>query len=376
MANKFTRYLSEFGTGLIGGLTKPKGQQSNWRHATRLFVDDNLRLSPRTKFLFYVRFEIDPAIRGLSLFTAKHQNEAGLLVKSADLPKFNFDSVTKNQYNRKKILYKQINYEAVNITMHDDSNAVVNAMWALYYGYYIADRHLPDAAYSANHLRASGTQMDNFTYGMDNKINRPFFKSVQIFTMSRRRFVGYTLINPRIKSWTHGNMDYSANEFNDNQMSLEYEAVKYTTGNVTYGSPKGFATLHYDSVPSPLSVAGGGVATLTGEGSVLDGIEQIFGDIGSGAAFSSPGGFLGTVAKSINTYKNFKGLSIEQLKSEAVNILSSPGAIEAGISTVGGIVGAVFPKSNKSEATTVAAPRTVIANAAFTGAPVTAPGEQ
>jgi hypothetical protein len=375
MANKFTRYLSEFGSGLIGGLTKPKGQQSNWRHATRLFVDDNYRLSPRTKFLYYVRFEIDNAVRGMTQFTAKHQNEAGLLVKSADLPKFNFDSVVKNQYNRKKILYKQINYDAVNITMHDDSNAVVNALWALYYGYYIADRHLPDAAYSANHLRATSTKMDNFTYGMDNKIRRPFFKSVSIFTMSRRRFVGYTLINPRIKSWSHGNMDYSASEFNESTMTLEYEAVRYTTGNVSYGNPKGFATLHYDSIPSPLSVAGGGVSTLTGEGGVLDGIQQIFGDVGSGGAFSSPGGFLGTIAKSINTYKNFKGLSIDQLKSEAVNILSSPGAIQAGISTVGGIVGAVFPKSASTETTTTASSKKVIARAAFTNAPVTPPGE-
>ena len=94
MANKFTRYLSEFGSGLIEGVTKPKGQQSNYRHATRLFVDNNLRLSPRTKFLYYVQFEIDNTVRGMSAFTAKHANEAGLLVKSADLPKFNFDSVT------------------------------------------------------------------------------------------------------------------------------------------------------------------------------------------------------------------------------------------------------------------------------------------
>lgn len=170
-------------------------------------------------------------------------------------------------------------------------------------------------------------------------------------------------------------MDYSASEFNENQMSLEYEAVKYTTGNVSYGSPKGFATLHYDSIPSPLSVAGGGVSTLTGEGGVLDGIQQIFGDIGSGGAFSSPGGFLGTVAKSINTYKNFQGLSIDQLKTEAVNILSNPGTIQAGISTVGGIVGAVFPKSNRTETTTTAQSRPVIARAAFTNAPVTAPGQ-
>jgi hypothetical protein len=359
MANKFTRYLSEFGSGLIEGITKPKGQMSDYRHATRLFIDNGLRLSPKTKFLFYVYFEMDNSVRGMSPFSAKHKNEAGLLVKSADLPKFNFESVTKNQYNRKKIVYKQINYEAVNINMHDDSNNVISAMWALYYGYYIGDRHNPNAAYESNHYRPTGTNKDNFRYGLDNDKSVDFFKSVTIYTMSRRRFVGYTLVNPRIKSWSHGGMDYSVGEFNESTMSLEYEAVRYSTGNVSVGSPKGFATLHYDTVPSPLSVAGGGVSTLTGEGGVLDGLEQIFGDVGSGAAFNTPGGFIGTLAKTVNTYKNFKSLSKDQLASEAIGILSNPRNIVAAAQSIGGVVGAVFPKSATTEATTDARQRNI-----------------
>ena len=359
MANKFTRYLSDFGSGLIEGLTKPKGQMGDYRHATRLFIDNGLRLSPKTKFLFYVYFEMDNSVRGMSPFSAKHKNEAGLLVKSADLPKFSFDSVVKNQYNRKKIIYKQISYDPVNINMHDDSNNVISAMWALYYGYYIGDRHNPNSAYESNHYRPTGTNKDNFRYGLDNDKSVDFFKSVTIYTMSRRRFVGYTLVNPRIKSWNHGGMDYSAGEFNENTMTLEYEAVRYTTGNVSVGSPKGFATLHYDTVPSPLSVAGGGVATLTGEGGVLDGLDQIFGSIGNGAAFDTPGGFLGTLAKTVNTYKNFKSLSKDQLASEAIGILSNPRNIVAAAQSIGGVVGAIFPKSASTETVTDARQRNI-----------------
>jgi hypothetical protein len=232
----------------------------------------------------------------------------------------------------------------------------------LYYGYYVGDRHNPDAAFSTNHLRKTSTNLDNFRYGLDNdRTEKNFFKSVTIYTMSRRRFVGYTLVNPKIKSWNHGSMDYAASEFNGNQMTLEYEAVKYSTGNVAGpnsiilpNNPKGFATLHYDNVPSPLSVSGGGVSTLTGEGGVLDGLEQIFGDIGSGGAFSTPGGFIGTIAKTINTYKNVKNLSKGQLAQEAINILSNPGNITAAAQRVGGVVGAIFPKSASTETTTTA----------------------
>ena len=50
MANYFTRFL----TGVGEGLLTPKGQSANWRHATKLFIDGNMRLAPRTKFNYYV----------------------------------------------------------------------------------------------------------------------------------------------------------------------------------------------------------------------------------------------------------------------------------------------------------------------------------
>jgi hypothetical protein len=285
MANYFTRFL----TGVGEGLLTPKGQSANWRHATKLFIDGNMRLAPRTKFNYYVRFEIDKNVMRVPAFSNKHHDEVGLLVKTAELPKYNFDSVVKNQYNRKKIIYKNFNYEPVNITMHDDATGVISAMWAVYYGYYIADRQLPESAYSETKYRAADTPKDNFRYGMDNDVTAGFFKSVSIYTMARRRFLGYTLINPKIKTWSHGNMDYSASEFAESTMTLEYESVKYSAGQVAYNSPKGFATLHYDSVPSPISVAGGGVATLTGEGGVLDGLEQ--NDVTAAVSFFTGAGF-------------------------------------------------------------------------------------
>ena len=357
MANYFTRFLTGVGTGL----TNPKGIVSNWQHATRLFIDDTMRLAPRTKFNYYVRFEIDPTAHGAPSFTAKHSQEVGLLVKTTDLPKFNFDTVTKNQYNRKKIVYSGINYEPITITMHDDAAGVTNAMWAVYYGYYIADRHLPTAAYNDNKYRPTKTPLDNFRYGMDNSISVPFFKSISIYTMARRRFTGYTLINPKIKSWAHGSVDYAAgSEVLESQMTLEYESVKYSAGNVAYDSPKGCATLHYDNVPSPLSVAGGGVAALTGSGGVLDGLESIFGDLANGSTFDSVGGFLGTAIASVNTYKNLKSLTKDGLKNEAINILSNPRNIATGISSIGGVVGTIFPKSSSNTETTAASGKKLV----------------
>lgn len=361
MANKFIRYLTQ---GFVGGVTNPKGNMGNWQHATRLFVDDTYRLAPRTKFLYYVRFELDKTAITSPTFVNQHADEIGYLIKTTDFPKYNFDSVVKNQYNRKKLLYKNFNYEPINMVFHDDSKGIINALWAIYYGYYLADRTLPDAAYGATAYRGQDDPRSNFRYGFDNNKSVDIFKSITIYSMSQRRFNGYTLVNPRIKSWAHSQGDYSASEFMENSMTVEYEAVRYTTGKVGFDRPKGFATLHYDTTPSPLSVAGGGVANIIGEGGVLSGIEEIFGAVGSGEAFGSLGGFLGTVISGVNTVNNFnrirsQGIS-NVLKREAVNILSSPATVRNAVSTVSGVIGAAFPRNSNNTSTTTATPKKLL----------------
>jgi hypothetical protein len=318
-----------------------------------------MRLAPRQKFQFYVNFELDKNAVRSTQFSDRHSQEIGFLVKTADLPRYSFDSIVKNQYNRKKIVYKQINYDPINLAFHDDAAGIINAMWSLYYGYYVHDRHNPRAAYDETKYRTTKTPKDNFRYGLDNQIGPPFFKAINLYTMSRRRFLGYTLINPRIKSWSHSQGDYSLSEPMEHTMQLEYEAVIYSGGRVSRNSPKGFATLHYDNLPSPLSIAGGGLSRLTGEGGVLDGLEQIFGDISSGNAFSSPGNFLSTAIKAVNTYKQGGRLNSDRLKTEALNILSSPSGIAAGSSIIGGIAGAVFPKRNSANEPTTASSKNI-----------------
>jgi hypothetical protein len=292
-----------------------------------------------------VVFDINPWAHNATAFTAKHSQEVALLCKTVELPKFNFEMVTKNQYNRKKLLYKSMNYEPVNITMHDDNTGIVNSLWAIYYAAYIQDRKLPFNAYEDLHYRNAGTSFDNYRYGLDNDKRGDFFKSISIYTMSRSRFNGYTLVNPRIQSWNHGNVDYADGGVMESAMTIQYESVQYSTGKVSTNSPKGFATLHYDVTPSPLSIQGGGSSALFGEGGVLGGIESIFGDVAGGAAFNSPAGFLGTAIKSINTYNNVKGLSKDGIARELGQIISSPAAIGGIVSTVGGLAGSIFPKN-------------------------------
>jgi hypothetical protein len=277
------------------------------------------------------------------------------------LPKYKFDTVTKNQYNRKKIFYSNFGYESLNLTFHDDSNGVMNAMYALYMSAYVQDRLNPTSAYSETKYRDPGTALDGFRYGLDKQgRTTDFIKSISIYTMSRRRFLGYTLINPKITSWSHGNGAYDEVEFNENTMQIEYEAVQYTAGAVQQNSPKGFATLYYDTVPSPLTVAGGGVPNLLGEGGVLDGLESIFGDLQSGAAFDIKNvGALATSIAAANTARNASKLSASSIAKEALNLISSPSALRNTFNSVSGLIGSTFPKNSRTT-TTVARQKSVV----------------
>jgi hypothetical protein len=93
MTSKLTRFLNNIDRG-------PKGVVGNFQHATRIFVDNNYRLAPRTKFLYY------------AVFTGA-EREVSLLIKSTDLPKFNFDMANKNVYNRTKQIYKNGQHKQV-----------------------------------------------------------------------------------------------------------------------------------------------------------------------------------------------------------------------------------------------------------------------
>ena len=62
-----------------------------------------------------------------------------MLVKSADLPKFNLNIEEKQQYNKKTYINTRIGYEPVNITFHDDHADTVNAFWKAYYEYNFSD---------------------------------------------------------------------------------------------------------------------------------------------------------------------------------------------------------------------------------------------
>lgn len=348
--------ISKFLGNVAQGALNPKGNLGDYAHGARLYIDDNFKFAPKQKFLYHVSFNINPqAAAIIPQLTSKHGNTINMLVKSVDLPKFDISTETKHAYNRKRIIQKRIDYSPSNIVFHDDNYGLTTALWEAYYRYYYRDGNYsavdqagsPEQTSSAyNRANIIGTpQQNGYRYGFDNDSYEPFFTSIILYQMSRKRYTAFTLVNPLIQSWQHDTMDQTASENVQSSMSINFETVWYSRGQVTKGSaPKGFATEHYDHTPSPLSLGGGGTSSLFGIGGVAAGAGDVFGDISSGAAFNSPASLLGTVLKAGNLSKNIKSLSSDGLRQEGFGILK--GALgDFGGASVGGVANSLFPKS-------------------------------
>ena len=169
----------------------PQGQMDavfrDWRHAARLYVNDVYRLAPKPKWLFYAVFNINSQAINNTAFQQQNRSEINYLVKRMDLPKYTLEIENLNQYNRKTTTYTRINYDQVNITFHDDNNGVSNALWALYYSHYVADRLNSQSPYSDISPPAYLTHTYDpkssfpFRYGLDVSSSiQPFFDSIQL----------------------------------------------------------------------------------------------------------------------------------------------------------------------------------------------------
>ena len=172
------------------------------RHANQIYTQNNFAFSPKTKYMYHVRFDPNDEIGNSATSNVfRFQKELGVLVKSADLPSFRASVENKQQYNRKKNVQTRVDYEDCRIVFHDDNTGVTRALLEEYYRYYFQDANKVtngvDGAYGARDKYFARVP----SYGLDNNKRNPFFKSITIYQLSRRNWVAYTLVNPLLTAW-------------------------------------------------------------------------------------------------------------------------------------------------------------------------------
>ena len=79
---KINDYLKGFQDNLPG--------MKDFRHASRLYLDDNYKLMPKQKFLFHVVFDTDENLF-MNGFNPHEKTDFNMLVKACELPKYNMN---------------------------------------------------------------------------------------------------------------------------------------------------------------------------------------------------------------------------------------------------------------------------------------------
>lgn len=243
-----------------------KPLMGDFAHAARIFRTSNYDLAPKSKFLYHVNFNFNPpALLSLGI----EKKLLSVLVKTAELPKFNIQTDTLNQYNRKKITQVKVDYQPITIKFHDDNSNVVRDLWEYYFSYHYSDSIMAKydpiryAAYSRNAMDdVTGKPSSLYRYGYDTGNLFRFFNSIEIFQMSRQEWSKYVLVNPVILSWNHDSLDYSSSQPGEQTMTIGYEAVGYDRGD---GTPSGFPggdNEKYDTVKSPIGLNNDGTFSV------------------------------------------------------------------------------------------------------------------
>lgn len=360
----------------------------DYTHASKTFRTNGYEYAPRNKFLFHCYFNLNvskiPTLA--SIYNSTEKATIGLMVKTIQLPKFTIDTEILNQYNRKRVIQKKINYSSVTTTFHDDGGDLIRSMWYNYYSYYYKDPSqgygppsqngdigqvatLPGFDYNSRDIYANDRVINDWGYigegysqanagsggvgsGGDQSSGKPaFFRDITIYGLDQHKWAAYVLINPIIKSWDHDTYSYADGAgIMQNSMTIDYETVKYYTGAIGGSRPDtnvvGFGDpAYYDNIRSSLARPGS-TQTVLGQGGLLDAGIGIIQDLQTGSF--DP---IGAVQKAGTAYNTFKGKDLRSIVNEEANIAlksalrnTLPAQVRQAQNTQGGIV---FPREPK-----------------------------
>ena len=188
---------------IFDGFLKQVGQGDSikdYRHASRLFVDNNYALSPKYDWLFHVFFDVNPELSGIN--DTNQWTERGMLVKAIDLPKFSFDSKVLNNYNRPNLVQTKVKYDQIQIGFHDDSADVIRKFWFDYYNYYYRDSDLgysdpsgginPSYFAPNKYVTPQTTVLQKFGYTprttASNQSVNQYLQAIRIYSLHQKRF--------------------------------------------------------------------------------------------------------------------------------------------------------------------------------------------
>jgi hypothetical protein len=215
------------------------------RTASRIFNTtgyNQLTLAvPRVKFLFFVEFNLSAAaismLNNAQINSMNDPQNIAFKVKSIEKPKINLQVDELNQYNKKYLVYKKVDYQETSIKFHDSNDNSLLSFWVNYFTYFFGDSR-PKNQVSSNQSPVDPLFNDDTGWGVRTLTNETkFFNSIRVLVFFANTYTAFKFMNPKITSIDWDSSDYNSSEFESVSMNLKYEFLQYEA----FGKPIGFA---------------------------------------------------------------------------------------------------------------------------------------
>ena len=180
-------------------------------------------------------------------------------IKQIDGPKVNFQYDTLNQYNRKRNVYRRVDYDPVSVRFYDTMNNAALKLFRYLYELNVKDGRNRSEAYGGDRLLnrnlydynslTDTEKFENYNFGIESSIGTSTYpiKSLDLFLIHGGKYNLIRFVHPKIISMDHDVMTYESSQPIEIGMQFAYETVIYETLNYDMGEAKDI-TIDFDQL--------------------------------------------------------------------------------------------------------------------------------
>lgn len=192
----------------------------------------SVQAMPRQRFLFYASFTPGPALRSVDF--QSWQKGFAFQIAQVDRAKASPHLKLLNQYNRKRLVHTGIEYNDLQMVLHDTVDDRVLKVWRDYHQWYFGDGRKKTASTSWKtsviRSREDFPITNGWGFSPPNVMSwdTNFFDTLDVYTFYGKKFTQVTFYNPKIDSISFDNVSYSSSELSTVEMSIKHEGFAYT----------------------------------------------------------------------------------------------------------------------------------------------------
>tara|TARA_B100001057_G_scaffold326835_1_gene327123 strand:+ start:3659 stop:5077 length:1419 start_codon:yes stop_codon:yes gene_type:complete len=181
-------------------------------------------------------------------------------IKQIDGPKVNFQYDTLNQYNRKRNVYRRVDYDPVSLRFFDTMDNSALKLFRYLYELNLKDgrnRHrdyggsdmLNKGLYHPNSISTEEQFVNQHSFGLESSITSTTYpiKSLDLFIVHGARYNLIRFVHPKIIAMDHDVLAYEASGPIEIGMQFAYETVVYETFNYEMANAKN-VTIDFDEI--------------------------------------------------------------------------------------------------------------------------------